>query len=97
MNSQKKSFVSKAFFAVCALLLTQCVSFAGEADLIVPDFSKSPQNHLILVIGIIVSVLGLIFAPLIVPNMTFGEYDKIYSIPREYVVLQNPFSIDYIQ
>ena len=45
MNSQKKSFVSKAFFAVCALLLTQCVSFAGEADLIVPDFSKSPQSR----------------------------------------------------
>lgn len=36
------------------------------------------------------SIFGLILAPLIVPNVTFDVYDGLYSIPREYVKLQNP-------
>ncbi len=37
------------------------------------------------------SVVGLIFAPWFIPNLTFDEYDKLYSIPREYVKMHNPF------
>ena len=36
------------------------------------------------------SIFGLILAPLIVPNVTFDVYDSLYSIPREYVQMQNP-------
>lgn len=37
------------------------------------------------------SIVGLFFAPWFIPNLTFDEYDKLYSIPREYVKMQNPF------
>ena len=42
------------------------------------------------------SVFGLILAPLIVPNVTFDVYDSLYSIPREYVVMQNPILMNIL-
>ena len=99
--SQKKSFVSKAFFAMLAVFLTQCASFAGEADLIVPNFSKSPQNHLILVIGLVVSVLGLIFGAMEffkvknlkahVSMMKIG--DTIFETCKTYLIQQGKFLV----
>lgn len=36
------------------------------------------------------AVLGLLVAPLIIPNMTFEVYDKIYNLPRSEVKLHCP-------
>lgn len=42
------------------------------------------------------AVLGLLISPFIVPNIAFLEYDKLYSIPSEYVVLKNPIWLNVI-
>ena len=36
------------------------------------------------------AVLGLLIAPLIIPNMTFEVYDKLYNLPRDEVNLNCP-------
>lgn len=44
-----------------AMLLTSGSAFAGEADLVVPNLSSDPNSFNLLVIGIIISALGLVF------------------------------------
>ena len=44
-------------------------------------------------IGFIGAILGLLVAPLIIPNMTFEIYDKLYNLPREEVSLLYPFKL----
>lgn len=42
------------------------------------------------------AILGVIGAPFIVPNIAFLEYDKLYSIPSEYVALFNPVWVNVV-
>lgn len=67
----------KKLFSPLATLLTALfigeTAFAGEADLIVPNFSNSPESFNYLLIGIIISVLGVIFG--------FCEFLKIKKLP----------------
>ena len=61
-------------FAFFAMVFMGCSSaFAGEADLIVPDISSSPESFNYLVIGLVISVIGVIFG--------FIEFLKIKKLP----------------
>ena len=61
-------------FAFFAMVFMGCSSaFAGEADLIVPDISSSPASFNYLVIGLVISVIGVIFG--------FIEFLKIKKLP----------------
>lgn len=41
-------------------------------------------------IGFFGAILGFILAPLIIPNMTFATYDKLYNLPRDEMKLTCP-------
>lgn len=41
-------------------------------------------------IGFLGSIIGLVGAPLIIPNLTFEVYDRIFNIPKDEVSLQVP-------
>ena len=57
----KKKF-SHFVLSLCAtVFLTGCCAFAGEADLVVPDFSTHTQSFNLLLLGIGISFLGLIY------------------------------------
>lgn len=48
-------------FAFFAMIFMGCSSaFAGEADLVVPNISSSPESFNYLVIGLVISVIGVI-------------------------------------
>ena len=44
-------------------------------------------------IGFFGAVLGFILAPLIIPNMTFETYDRLYNLPRDEMKLTCPASL----
>lgn len=53
----------KAMFTMLfTTVLLTAPAFASEADLIVPDFKTMPYAHKLLLIGIVVSVLGMVWA-----------------------------------
>ena len=54
-------------------ILLQGAALAGEADLIVPNFSDSPESFNYLLIGIIISAIGVVFG--------FWEFLKIKKLP----------------
>jgi K(+)-stimulated pyrophosphate-energized sodium pump len=54
-------------------LLGSLSVFAGEADLIVPDIKQaSPGNYTLLLVGLFISVIGVIFG--------FLEFSKIQKL-----------------
>ncbi|MBO7672371.1 sodium-translocating pyrophosphatase [bacterium] len=67
----------KKLFSPLAILLSALfiggTAFAGEADLVVPSFSTSPESFNYLVIGIIISAIGVVFG--------FWEFLKIKKLP----------------
>ena len=67
----------KKLFAPLAVLfsaiLFQGAAYAGEADLVVPNFSTSPDSFNYLVIGMIISAIGVVFG--------FWEFLKIKKLP----------------
>jgi len=67
----KKLFAPLA--AIFSALLMQGAALAGEADLIVPNFSNSPENFNYLVVGISISLIGVLIG--------FLEFLKIKSLP----------------
>ena len=59
MNKFSKFFASiSAIFSTLLIQANQV--FASEADLIVPDFKSNPMSWKLLLIGLAISVLGLI-------------------------------------
>lgn len=44
-----------------AMLLTSSSAFAGEADLVVPNLASDPNSFNLLILGIVISALGLVF------------------------------------
>ena len=62
MSFFKKMFSSKAWLmSFVAVFLCAGASFAGEADLIVPDLKTDPFQYNLLLVGIAISVVGLLF------------------------------------
>ena len=65
--------MKKTLLTLLALLCTSIPAFASEADLLVPDIKATSQDSFnLLIIGLIVSVIGIIFG--------FLEYLKIKKI-----------------
>ena len=61
-------------FATLAMTFMGCSSaLAGEADLVVPNISSSPESYNFLLIGLVISVIGVIFG--------FIEFLKIKKLP----------------
>ena len=56
----KKLF--RGVLALCTLLLTTLPMFASEANLVVPNIKEHPLSYNLLLIGIVVAVIGSIFA-----------------------------------
>ncbi len=62
MSFLKKMFSSKAWLmSLVAVFLYAGASFAGEADLVVPDLKTNPFQYNLLLVGIVISVAGLLF------------------------------------
>ena len=59
----KKIFsLSKLMISLMALIMTTLPTLASEADLVVPDFkSISIDSYNLLIVGLIVSIIGVIF------------------------------------
>ena len=58
---QKQSMLKSLFAALTAMILT-APAFAGEASLVVPNNkAENPFSYNLLVVGLIVSVIGVIF------------------------------------
>ncbi len=61
-NLEKWSgWLKGGFLSAIALFLAANSAFAGEADLVVPDLSGDPHSFNLLLVGIGISVLGLVF------------------------------------
>ena len=61
-------------FATLAMIFMGCNSaFAGEADLVVPNIASSPESYNFLLIGLVISVIGVVFG--------FIEFLKIKKLP----------------
>ena len=73
MNLFKRLFSLKAvMMSLAVLILTAGASFAGEADLVVPDLKTDPFQYNLLLVGIVISVLGVLFG--------LFEYFKVRAI-----------------
>ncbi len=73
MNLFKKIFSIKTMLmSMLMLFLCAGASFAGEADLVVPDLKANPFEYKLLLVGIAISVAGLFFG--------LFEYLKVRSI-----------------
>lgn len=58
---QKQSMLKSLFAVLTAMILT-APAFAGEASLVVPNIkAENPFSYNLLVVGLIVSVIGVIF------------------------------------
>ena len=55
-----KNFVFAMFAILSALFYTSMPALAGEADLVVPSFASHQDSYNLLVIGIIISALGIV-------------------------------------
>ena len=97
----KKKFSLKLLLTTLTILMLQMSAFASEANLKVPDISSSPLNFKILLVGIVVSVLGLIFGAIEffkvknlkahVSMMEIG--DTIFETCKTYLVQQGKFLV----
>jgi len=73
MNFFKQLFRAKTLLlSMLAIFLFAGMSFAGEADLVVPDLKADPFQYNLLLCGIGISVLGLLFGLI--------EYCKVKAI-----------------
>jgi len=73
MNFLSKMFNAKTMFlSALAMFMFAGASFAGEADLIVPDLKADPFQYNLLLVGIAISVAGVLFG--------LFEYFKVSAI-----------------
>ncbi len=76
--------LKKLFAPLCAFLamifMGASSAFAGEADLVVPNISSSPESFNYLVIGLVISVIGVIFG--------FIEFLKIKKLPVHHAMAE---------
>ncbi len=68
-------------FAMFAMIFAGCNSaFAGEADLVVPNIASNPESYNYLLIGLVISVVGVIFG--------FIEFLKIKKLPVHHAMAE---------
>ena len=69
---ERKNSLSGLVLSLLALVMTAMPTFASEADLVVPNIKTiSPDSFNLLVIGIIVSVIGVVFGFIELRNLLF--------------------------
>ena len=69
---RKKSILPKIMFSLMSLFMVALPSLASEASLVVPDIHAHPQSFNLLLIGLAVSVVGVIFG--------FVEFLKVKNL-----------------
>ena len=69
---RKKSILPKIMFSLMSLFMVTLPSLASEASLVVPDIHAHPQSFNLLLIGLAVSVVGVIFG--------FVEFLKVKNL-----------------
>jgi K(+)-stimulated pyrophosphate-energized sodium pump len=72
MNSKLKNFGYWSILAFVGSLFAAAPSFASEADLVVPALSAHPSDFNLLVVGMVISALGLVYGII--------EYLKVKNI-----------------
>ena len=58
---RKKSILPKIMFSLMSLLMVNVPSFASEASLVVPNIKADMTSYNLLLIGLAVSIIGVIF------------------------------------
>ena len=98
----KKQMGLKSLFTIFSAMILSAPAFAGEASLIVPDIkAESPQSYLLLMIGLGVSVLGVIFGLWMFRNVKKIQVHEamnavgntIFETCKTYLVQQGKFLI----
>ena len=79
----KKKFNHFVLSAFVTMFLSGCCTFAGEADLVVPNFSNHPQSFNLLLLGIGISFLGLIYGLIEFVKESFSEYSLLMKYMAE--------------
>ncbi len=98
----KKQMGLKSLFSFLSAMILSTPAFAGEASLVVPDIkAESPQSYLLLMIGLCVSVLGVIFGLWMFRNVKKIQVHEamnavgntIFETCKTYLVQQGKFLI----
>ncbi len=98
----KKRAKQTLMASLLSLLMVSAPAFASEADLVVPEIAKNyPLGHTLLLIGIAVSVLGLIFGLIAFAQVKKIEVHKcmadvgntIFETCKTYLIQQGKFLI----
>ena len=98
----KKQMGLKSLFSFLSAMILSAPAFAGEASLIVPDIkAENPQSYLLLMIGLCVSVLGVIFGLWMFRNVKKIQVHEamnavgntIFETCKTYLVQQGKFLI----
>lgn len=67
--------------SIVSMLLVSAPAMASEADLVVPEIAKHyPLGHNLLLIGIAVSVLGLIFGLIAFAQVKKSKYTNVWQM-----------------
>ena len=96
---RKKSILPKIMLSVMSLLMVTLPSFASEASLVVPDIHAHAQSFNLLIIGLAVSVVGVIFGfveflkvkKLDVHSAMANVGNTIFETCKTYLVQQGKF------
>ncbi len=96
---RNKSILPKIMLSVMSLLMVTLPSFASEASLVVPDIHAHAQSFNLLVIGLAVSVVGVIFGfveflkvkKLDVHSAMANVGNTIFETCKTYLVQQGKF------
>ena len=98
----KKQMGLKSLFSFLSAMILSTPAFAGEASLVVPDIkAESPQSYLLLMIGLGVSVFGVIFGLWMFRNVKKIQVHEamnavgntIFETCKTYLVQQGKFLI----
>jgi len=102
MNFFKRLFNLKtALYSLAVMILFAGASFAGEADLVVPDLKADPFQYKLLLVGIVISVLGVFFGIIeyfnvrkIKTHKSMAEIGNlIFETCKTYLIQQGKFLI----
>ena len=98
---RKKSILPKIMLSVMSLLMVTLPSFASEASLVVPSIKADPTSYNLLLIGLAVSVVGVIFGfieflrvkKLDVHTAMANVGNTIFETCKTYLIQQGKFLI----
>ncbi len=98
---RKKSILPKIMFSLMSLLMVNVPSFASEASLVVPNIKADVTSYNLLLIGLAVSIIGVIFGfveflkvkKLDVHTAMANVGNTIFETCKTYLVQQGKFLI----